>query len=47
MQNGGARDVEFEYEEIHHVPEADNEFLEYLDQTELKFNIFVKPAIKV
>lgn len=40
---GKKRDVNLEYTEILHVESVDQEFLDYLDSVELKFEVFIKP----
>ena len=42
-----AREVDLEYSFIHHVDVVDQEFLDYLDEVELKFNVFIKPWVEV
>ena len=39
------REVDLQFDTVHVVEEVTEEFLTYLDEVELKFNVFIKPSV--
>lgn len=46
-QPTGTREISLCYERLHLVEEVTQDFLTYLDEVEMRFNVFIKPAITV